>query len=66
MQTSAIRLIKQFSNGSKKLLSQNVPINGPPFKVKALYFVTKLDVKNFQDLEGWLEKQTTTTGVMFY
>lgn len=40
----------------KRIRSENVPINGPLIKEKALYFAKELNVENFQASEGWLDK----------
>ena len=36
--------------------SENIPLNGPLLKEKAIAFATELKIENFQASDGWLEK----------
>ena len=36
--------------------SENIPLNGPLLKKKAIAFATELKIENFQASDGWLEK----------
>ena len=36
--------------------SENIPLNGPLLKEKAIAFATELKIDNFQASDGWLEK----------
>ena len=56
-----INSTEQFTNSSKKMRAEQVPISGLLMKEKALYFAKELSFENFQASDGrlgkWKKKQ---------